>query len=316
MIETGRRAQKLKRPKHREHAPYRLAAILFACPFLLLFFTFTILPILSSVVLSFTDFNMLQTPSFVGMENYIRLLLEDDIFLTALRNTMIFALVTGPLSYMLSFVFAWFISDFKRGLRTLLTFLFYAPSLAGNVYFIWTYIFSDDAAGFLNSLLLRMGVIRESIYWLSDPGKNMTVVIVVILWLSMSVGFLSFVAGLQSMDKSLYEAGAVDGVRNRFQELWYITLPQMVPQLLFGAVMQISTSFAVGYEAMSLTGFPSTDYSTHTIVLHILDFGAIRFEMGYASAIAVVLFLLMLVFWSLIKKVLHTFGGAEGGEAT
>ncbi len=315
MITAQRQAQKALRPKHREHVPYRLATILFTGPFLILFFTFTILPILASVVLSFTDFNMLQTPSFVGMDNYVRLLLEDDIFLTALRNTMIFALITGPLSYMLSFVFAWFISDFKRGLRTFLTFLFYAPSLAGNVYFIWTYIFSDDAAGFLNAMLLRAGVIRESIYWLSDPGKNMTVVIVVILWLSMSVGFLSFVAGLQSMDKSLYEAGAVDGVKNRFQELWYITLPQMVPQLLFGAVMQISTSFAVGYEAMSLTGFPSTDYSTHTIVLHILDFGAIRFEMGYASAIAVVLFLLMLVFWSLVKKVLHTFGGGEGGEA-
>lgn len=316
MIETQRQAKRMLPGKHKEHVPYRLAAILFTAPFLVLFFTFTILPIISSVVLSFTNFNMLQTPSFVGMENYVTLLLEDDIFLIALRNTMIFALITGPLSYMLSFVFAWFISDFKRGLRTLLTFLFYAPSLAGNVYFIWTYIFSDDSAGFINSLLLRLGVIRESIYWLSDPGKNMTVVIVVILWLSMSVGFLSFVAGLKSMDKSLYEAGAVDGVKNRFQELWYITLPQMVPQLLFGAVMQISTSFAVGYEAMSLTGFPSTDYSTHTIVLHILDYGAIRFEMGYASAIAVVLFLLMLVFWSLVKKVLHTFGGAEGGEAT
>ena len=316
MIAFQRRAMKALHKRPREHAPYSLAAVLFTGPFLVLFFTFTILPIIASVVLSFTDFNMLQMPSFVGMENYVRLLLEDDIFLTALRNTMIFALVTGPLSYMLSFVFAWFISDFKRGLRTFLTFLFYAPSLAGNVYFIWTYIFSDDSAGFLNALLLRMGVIRESIYWLSDPGKNMMVVIVVILWLSMSVGFLSFVAGLQSMDKSLYEAGAVDGVKNRFQELWYITLPQMVPQLLFGAVMQISTSFAVGYEAMSLTGFPSTDYSTHTIVLHILDYGAIRFEMGYASAIAVILFLLMLVFWSLVKKALHTFGGGEGGEAS
>ncbi len=316
MIAFQRRAIKALHKRPREHTPYSFAAVLFTGPFLVLFFTFTILPIIASVVLSFTNFNMLQTPSFVGMDNYVRLLLEDDIFLTALRNTMIFALVTGPLSYMLSFVFAWFISDFKRGLRTFLTFLFYTPSLAGNVYFIWTYIFSDDSAGFLNSLLLRMGVIRESIYWLSDPGKNMMVVIVVILWLSMSVGFLSFVAGLQSMDKSLYEAGAVDGVKNRFQELWYITLPQMVPQLLFGAVMQISTSFAVGYEAMSLTGFPSTDYSTHTIVLHILDYGAIRFEMGYASAIAVILFLLMLVFWSLVKKALHTFGGGEGGEAS
>lgn len=287
---------------------YNVPAIVFTMPFLLLFTVFTILPILSSVGLSFTYFNMLQPPTFIGLDNYVRLLLEDDVFLIALRNTLLFALITGPLSYILSFVFAWFINDFPRGLRTFLTFLFYAPSLAGNVYFIWTYIFSDDSVGLLNSTLLRLGAVNESIQWLTDVRYNNIVVVVVILWLSMSVGFLSFVAGLQSMDQSLYEAGAVDGVGNRFQELWYITLPQMVPQLLFGAVMQISTSFAIGYEAMALTGFPSTDYSTHTIICHIFDYGTVRFEMGYASAIAVVLFLLMLLFWSMTKNALNKMG--------
>lgn len=285
----------------------RWAAIGFVAPFGILFFVFTILPILASVALSFTYFNMLETPVFVGVDNYVRLIFEDDVFLIALRNTLMFALITGPVSYLLSFVFAWFITDFKRRTRTLLTFLFYTPSLAGNVYFIWTYIFSDDAYGLINATAMRLGLMKDVVYWLSDPTKNMTVVIVVIFWLSMSVGFLAFVAGLQSMDKSLFEAGAVDGVKNRFQELWYITLPQMLPQLLFGAVMQIASSFAVGYEAMSLTGFPSTDYSTHTIVLHILDFGSIRFEMGYASAIAVVLFLLMLLVWTAVKKALGVF---------
>lgn len=305
MLSRGRPAGLYQRLNGREH---RLTSLLFTLPFALLFITFTLLPILSSVVLSFTYFNMLERPLFIGLDNYVRLLLEDDVFLIALRNTFVFALITGPLSYLLSFVFAWFITDFRRGLRTALTFLFYAPSLAGNVYFVWTYIFSDDSFGLLNATLLRLGAIRDSIQWLSDPKYSMGVVIVVILWLSMSVGFLSFVAGLQSMDKSLYEAGAVDGVKNRFQELWYITLPQMVPQLLFGAVMQISASFAVGYEAMSLTGFPSTDYATHTIILHILDYGSIRYEMGYASAIAVVLFFLMLLFWSLVKGGLRRFG--------
>lgn len=287
---------------------YNVPALVFTLPFIILFTLFTILPIVASVVLSFTDFNMLQTPKWVGVDNYIRLFLEDDIFLIALKNTLLFALLTGPLSYMLSFVFAWFINDFSRGVRTFLTFLFYAPSLAGNVYFIWTYIFSDDSVGLLNSTLMRMGLINESIQWLTDPNYNSIVVVVVILWMSMSVGFLSFVAGLQSMDKSIYEAGAVDGIKNRFQELWYITLPQMVPQLLFGAVMQISSSFAVGYEAMALTGFPSTDYSTHTIICHINDYGTVRFEMGYASAIAVFLFGMMLLFWALVKNGLGKLG--------
>lgn len=287
---------------------YNVPALVFTLPFIILFTLFTILPIVASVVLSFTDFNMLQTPRWVGVDNYIRLFLEDDIFLIALKNTLLFALLTGPLSYILSFVFAWFINDFRRGMRTFLTFLFYAPSLAGNVYFIWTYIFSDDSVGLLNSTLMRMGLINESIQWLTDPNYNSIVVVVVILWMSMSVGFLSFVAGLQSMDRSIYEAGAVDGIKNRFQELWYITLPQMVPQLLFGAVMQISSSFAVGYEAMALTGFPSTDYSTHTIICHINDYGTVRFEMGYASAIAVFLFGMMLLFWALVKNGLGKLG--------
>ena len=157
---------------------HRVTSVFFTLPFALLFFTFTLLPILSSIVLSFSYFNMLQTPVFIGLDNYIRLLLEDDIFLTALRNTFVFALLTGPLSYFLSFVFAWFITDFRRGLRTALTFLFYAPSLAGNVYFIWTYIFSDDAVGLLNSTLLRTGLLRDSVQWLSDPRYSMGVVIV------------------------------------------------------------------------------------------------------------------------------------------
>ena len=213
-------------------------------------------------------------------------------------------MITGPISYVLSFLVAWLINEFNRTVRTILTLIFYLPSLAGNVYFVWTYIFSGDSYGFLNSVLLRLGVIFGPVQWLTDTKYMMAVVIVVILWLSLGTGFLSFVAGLQSLNRELYESAAIDGIPNRFAELWYITLPQMGPQLLFGAVMQISTSFAIGYECMNLTGFPSTDYATQTLVLHILDFGQVRFEMGYACAIAVVLFAIMLLMWKVINKVL------------
>ena len=233
---------------------------------------------------------------------------DDDVFLIALRNTLVFALITGPLGYIMSFIFAWFINEFKRGLRSVLTLVFYSPILAGNVYFIWLFIFSGDAYGLANSTLLKLGLIKEPIQWLTDVNYNFEIVVLVILWLSMGAGFLAFVAGLKSLDSFLFEAGIIDGVRNRFQELWYITLPQMVPQLLFGAVMSISGAFALGYESMNLTGFPSTDYSTHTLVLHILDFGNMRFEMGYASAIAVFLFALMLLAWSFISSTLGKMG--------
>lgn len=282
---------------------YRSSYVMLA-PYSLLFLLFTLIPIASSVVLSLTYFNMLEPPRFIGLTNYVNLFLTDDVFIIALKNTLIFAFITGPIGYVLSFMFAWFINELGRFLRSILTLMFYAPSLAGNVYFIWTYIFSGDSYGLMNSTLMRLNLIKEPIVWLFDSRYNLWIVVLVILWLSMGAGFLSFVAGLQAVDRSLYEAAAIDGVRNRFQELWYVTLPQMVPQLLFGAVMSISTSFAVGYQSMALTGFPSTEYSTHTIVLHIFDFGFIRFEMGYASAIAVVLFCGMLLAWKVISRLL------------
>ena len=279
-------------------------SMILLAPFTVLFVLFTILPILAAIVLSFTYFNMVQTPTFIGFENYIRLFFDDDVFLIALKNTAIFAMITGPLSYILSFMIAWLINEFNRTVRTILTLIFYLPSLAGNVYFVWTYIFSGDSYGFLNSLLIRLGAIFGPVQWLTDTRYMMPVVIVVILWLSLGTGFLSFVAGLQMLSRELYESAAMDGISNRFQELWYVTLPQMGPQLLFGAVMQISTSFAIGYECMNLTGFPSTDYATQTLVLHILDFGQVRYEMGYACAIAVVLFALMLFMWKAVNKLL------------
>lgn len=272
------------------------------CPFLVLFLVFVVIPILSSVVLSFTSFNMLQIPKFVGFDNYIRMFLEDDIFVKALKNTLVFAVLTGPFGYILSFLVAWLINELGRGVRWLLTLVMYAPTLAGNVYYIWTFIFSGDSKGLVNATLVRLGIINDPIQWLTNSDYNVTVVILVIIWLSLGTGFLAFVAGFNALDRSYFEAAAIDGVKNRFQELWYVTLPQMAPQLLFGAVMSISSAFAVGYANAAITGFPSSNYSTHTLLLHMLDYGTIRFEMGYASAIAVVLFAIMLLSWALIKK--------------
>ena len=283
----------------------RTPMIIFLAPFLSLFVIFTVLPILSSIALSFTQFNMFQPPVFAALENYIRMFFDDDVFIIALRNTLVFALITGPIGYILSFMFAWFINEFARGIRAVMTVIFYGPSLAGNVFFMWLFIFSGDSVGLLNSTLMRMGLLQAPAQWLTDPRLIMGVVIAVILWLSMGAGFLAFVAGLQNLDRQLFEAAAIDGVNNRFQELFFITLPQMKPQLLFGAVMTIAQSFAVGYEAMALTGFPSTDYRAHTLVLHIMDLGAVRFEMGYASAVATALFTIMFVIYIAVNNVLR-----------
>jgi multiple sugar transport system permease protein len=277
-------------------------------PYFLIFFTFTVLPVLLSIIVSFTDFNMLEFPSWVGWQNYARLFVRDDVFLIALKNTLIFAAITGPVSYIACFVLAWIINELSPKLRAFATLVFYAPALSGNAYIVWTLMFSGDSYGYINAFLLKWRIILEPIIWLKDPKYILAIIIIVQLWLSLGTSFLAFIAGLQSMDKTLFEAGAIDGIRNRWQELWFITLPAMRPMLLFGAVMQISASFAVSEVATTLAGFPSINYAGHTIVTHLMDYGSIRFEMGYASAIATVLFAIMLGTNLVVQKMLRKVG--------
>ena len=281
------------------------ACYVMMAPYFILFFLFTVLPVAASMVLSLCYFNVLQPPSFVGLRNYTQLFLEDNIFTIAVKNTLLFAIITGPVSYFACFFFAWIINDFGPKLRSFLTVVFYAPSLCGNAYFVWLLIFSGDRYGYANSLLLHLGLITSEINWFKDSQYIMPLLIISPLWLSLGTGFLVFIAGLQTVDKTLYEAGAIDGIRNRWQELWHITLPAMKPQLLLGAVLQITQSFAVSDISINLCGNPSVNYAGATMVTHLIDYGSIRFEMGYASAIATLLFLIMVLSNKLVNRLLR-----------
>ena len=264
-------------------------------PFMSLFIIFTVVPVVMSLPMGFTNFNMIETPKFVGLSNFYTLFLNDDVFLIAVRNTLIFAIFTGPFSYILSFIIAWLINEMNAFLKTFFTFVFYAPSMTTSVYVTWQLILSGDSYGYLNAVLIDLGILNEPAQWLTDTNYILTVVIIVQLWMSMGAGFLAIRAGFQNIDKSMYEAGAIEGIKNRWQELFYITLPSMGPQLLFAAVIQISASFTVGVVGQNLVGLPSTDYAAHTIMNHATDYGNIRYEMGYASAICFVLFAAMLL---------------------
>ena len=281
---------------------------LFLLPYAVLFALFFIAPVIISIFYSFTNYNVLEPAKFIGLQNYINLFLGDDIFLIAVKNTFLLAAITGPIGYIMAFLFAWFINELPRYLRAVAVLIFYAPTISGQVYIIWSIIFSGDAYGYMNALLLRLNIIQAPILWLINPDYMMSIIIIVVLWMSLGTGFLSFIAGLQGVDKTLYEAGLVDGVRNRWQELWYITLPGMKPQLMFGAVMAITQSFAVADVTMVLCGFPSTDYAVHTVVNHLIDYGSIRFEMGYASAIATILFLTMIFCNKAVQSLLRKVG--------
>ena len=264
-------------------------------PFMSLFIIFTVVPVVMSLPMGFTNFNRIETPKFVGLSNFYTLFLNDDVFLIAVRNTLIFAIFTGPFSYILSFIIAWLINEMNAFLKTFFTFVFYAPSMTTSVYVTWQLILSGDSYGYLNAVLIDLGILNEPAQWLTDTNYILTVVIIVQLWMSMGAGFLAIRAGFQNIDKSMYEAGAIEGIKNRWQELFYITIPSMGPQLLFAAVIQISASFTVGVVGQNLVGLPSTDYAAHTIMNHATDYGNIRYEMGYASAICFVLFAAMLL---------------------
>jgi len=276
-------------------------------PFGILFLIFTVIPVVSSIVLSFTDFNLVQAPVWTGLDNYVRMFLDDDVFFIAVRNTLIFAVITGPLSYVLCLMMGWMVNEFSRGLRTFWTFVFYLPSISGSMITIWTYILSGDPNGLLNSLLIQLGITDSAILFMSDTRFILPFLIVVSLWFSLGTSFLSFIAGFQGIDRSLYEAGAIDGIRTRFEEFRKITLPSMGPQLMFAAVMQIGASFAAGSISVQLAGNPSTDYAGATIITHLQDVGGMRYEMGYASAIAVLLFLAMVGTNAGIRKLLKKY---------
>ena len=298
------KSEVMKKNLKNSRASYAMMA-----PYLLIFLTFTIIPVVVGFALSFTNYDMLQSPKFVGLDNYVNLFLYDEVFIIALKNTLILAVITGPVSYIMAFLFAWLINELPQKVRGLMTLIFYAPSISGNAYVIWQLLFSSDRHGYINSFLISMGITNEPILWLTTPSYALIILIIVQLWLSLGVSFLSFRAGLQTVDRTLFEAAAIDGIKNRWQELWYVTLPQMKSQLLFGAVMQITNSLGIGMVSVNLFGMPSTEYAAHTLVTHILDFGSTnstRLEMGYA--IAVVLFLLMMASNLVIQKVIRRVG--------
>lgn len=277
-------------------------------PFLVLFFLLTVLPVLSSAVLSFFNFDMVSLPKFIGFDNYVRMFIEDDIFLTVLKNTVVLAILTGPAGFLLSFVLAWMINEFGPFLRTVLSFMFYVPALTGGGLLIWTIMFSGDSYGYINALLLSLGIITSPVQWLSNASAIVPIVVVVQLWSSMGVSFLANISALQNVNPELYEAGAVDGIRNRWQELWYITLPGMKSMLLFSAVMTIASAFSISSIITQLAGYPTVNYAADTVVSYLSDVGSVKYEMGYASALSVILFALMFGTRKLIVGLLNKVG--------
>lgn len=300
---------KLKNPlKKRWEISDNAAFGILLAPFAILFVIFTVLPVLSSVVLSFFTYDMISFPKWAGFDNYLRMFIGDEVFPKTIVNTLKFAIITGPVSFFISFLLGWLINELRPFARNALAFLFYAPTLAGSTIMIWQVAFSGDSYGYVNSFLLSSGLIDSPINWFYNTTYNTAVIIVIQLWTSIGVSFLANISGLQNVNQEMYEAGALDGIRTRWHELWYITLPSMKNILLFSAVMQIQSSFSIGAVITTLAGYPSVDNSVDTIVSHLADVGVTRYEMGYAAAISVFLFAIMAITRLVIGKVMNSLG--------
>jgi multiple sugar transport system permease protein len=288
------------------------SAYAFLSTYAVLFIVFIAIPVVVAVLLSFTYFDTIQAPQPIGLRNYITLLTQDDIFMKyVLPNTIQFAVLVGPGGYILAFLLAWMLAQLPRIPRTLLALILYSPSMTSAVTMavVWKTLFSSDQSGYLNSFLLNLGIIQDPVQWLQSPQHLMPIMIVVTLWSSMGVGFLAMLAGILEINPELYEAAAVDGLSNRWQQIFYITIPSMKPQMLFGAVMAIVGTFQSGSIGVALSGAnPTPQYAGQLLVNHIEDYGFLRYEMGYAAAISVVLLLMVLFFSRLANRL---FGGED-----
>ncbi|MHB8963378.1 MAG: carbohydrate ABC transporter permease, partial [Saccharofermentanales bacterium] len=216
------------------------------------------------------------------------------IFPSALKNTLVFAFFIGPIGFFASFFMAVSLNNMK--FKNVYALAFYAPSITSGIAMtvIWMYFFSNDSYGLVNNILLNLGIVGKPMLWSRDPALIFPIVVLISVWMSMGTGFLVFLAGLQALPAEIYEQSKIDGISNPVQELRFITIPMMKPQLLFGSINAIVGSFGVFDVAMQFAGFPSPNYAAHTIVAHAYDYAFVRFEFGYSSAISVILFVMIL----------------------
>lgn len=277
-----------------------LLAYLFIAPFLICFFVFIVLPCLMAALLAFTSYDAIQFPKFIGFDNFIYMLTRDQVLMKyVIPNTFIFAVIVGPGGYIAQFMLAWLINKIPKSMKIIYIMAIYTPSIAGGVLIsvVWTVFFNPDKLGYLNNFLINIGFITNPIAWTQEKGYLLVIMIIVTLWGSMGVGFLSLFSGMQNVDQQLYEAGEIDGISHDLQKLFYITIPSMKPQMLFSAIMAITGALNAGDIGVQLSGSnPTPDYAGQLIQNHINDFGFARMQLGYATSLSLMVLIVIYVF--------------------
>jgi multiple sugar transport system permease protein len=263
---------------------------LFVLPWVIGFVVFQLFPFLASLVLSFTEWNFSQAPKVVGLENYRRLLLDDPLLRRSVWNTLYYTAIHVPGGLLIAFCLALLLNQRVRGIAVFRT-LFYLPSITTGVATVIIWIFLFQPNGLINKALGLVGVPGPN--WLTSPTWAMPALILMSLW-TVGTPMILYLAGLQGIPETLYEAAMIDGADWR-SKFWHVTVPMMTPQIFMTSVLGIIGSFQVFTGALVMTNGGPGDATTF-ILLHMYWQGWQYFRMGYASAIAWVLLLIILAF--------------------
>jgi multiple sugar transport system permease protein len=271
------------------HAP----GYMFLIPWFIGFFGLTLGPILYSLYLSFTDFDLLTAPRWAGLDNYVRMFTADPKFTTSMRVTLFFVLFSVPLKLAFALGVALLLNRGMKGLP-LYRAMFYLPSLLGAsvaIAILWRQIFAGD--GLVNQVLALVGI--EGPSWISNPRYSLWTLIILSIW-QFGSPMIIFLAGLRQIPQDMYEAASLDGA-NKWRMFWKITLPMLTPVVFFNAIIQTIEafkSFTPAYIISGGTGAPINSTLFYTLYLYQEAFA--YFRMGYASALAWVLLAIVALF--------------------
>lgn len=293
----GTHTSALHQREKRKRRGDNLAGFMFISPWIVGFVFLMLGPMVFSFVISFFEWNMLGTPEYLGLDNYLHMFAKDPFYMRALAVTFTYVSITVPLQVIFAIVLAMLLNHAKRGVKVYRA-LFYLPSLVQGVALalIWQWMYNNDF-GLINYLLSKFGV--PKVEWLTNPDTALPSLMIMALW-GIGSSMVLYLAAAQSVSSELYEAASIDGA-NAFRKFWSITLPMITPTILFNIITALIAAFQTVVQAYVMTGGGPAK-ATYFYSLHVYQSAFVHFEMGYSSAMAWVMFAFILIVVGLILK--------------
>ncbi len=276
-------------------------------PFFVLFIAFTVLPVIGALPTAFTDFKLPGSAAFAGIENFRDLFIENELFISALKNTLVSFLITGLGGFVLCIFAAWLISPLGKRLKTVFAVILCLPSFLYGAFAVCGIAFGEGMESPLNSALMCLGIITSPVDWLNSTPASFLLMQLSKLWGTFGISFLVTLAGFDEAhgcceNAELYDAARIDGLSNRFGHLIFVTIPVSAPHLALAAVLQIAAALSPG------SVFTTTP-ANMTLTDYMLTMGAGEFDIGMASAVGVLITAFSLLVYFIVRKLFRVLNG-------